>query len=191
MRLYDRRMLPLPSDRHGSRSKAPQWVSCYIPAYLKVRSVLLHCCGQSGSCLHTRTGGQYLSISRSLNPLVWTTETIVLYLSIRANHNWGIKKSQATLPLAIPVNNCTCSSCCGLLQSDLWDSRPSTALHMAGRQSYQLTSVGFARGGSEVVGSYSGHCIYSFDAVEHAHDVESLLHIPESVLRYAQLDTAM
>ena len=52
----------------------------------------------------------------------------------------------------------------------------------AGR-GYQLTAVGFARGGAEVVGSYSGHCIYAFDAVEHARDVESLLHVPEVVLR--------
>lgn len=105
LRLYDRRMLPLPSDGHGSRSKAPQWVSCYIPAHLK---------------------------------------------------------------------------------ADLWDSRPtaSPALGAAAGAGYQLTAVAFARGGTEVVGSYTGHGIYSFDSVEHARDVESLLHIPETVLRW-------
>ncbi len=92
----------LPSDGNGSRSKAPQWVHCYIPAHLK---------------------------------------------------------------------------------AELWDSRPAAAPLAAPGQGYQLTAVGFARGGTEVVGSYSGHCIYSFDGVEHARDVESLLHIPESVLR--------
>ena len=46
-----------------------------------------------------------------------------------------------------------------------------------------VTAVAFARGGSEVVGSYSGELIYSFDTAGHARDVESLLHIPDSVLR--------
>jgi hypothetical protein len=46
-----------------------------------------------------------------------------------------------------------------------------------------VTSVAFACDGSEVVGSYSGELIYSFDTAGHARDVESLLHIPDSVLR--------
>ncbi|GAB4815937.1 hypothetical protein N2152v2_002983 [Parachlorella kessleri] len=79
------------------------------------------------------------------------------------------------------------------LKADLWDSRPTaTPLASAGAaaaaagaagQGYQLTSVAFARGGAEVVGSYSGHCIYAFDSVEHARDVDSLLHTSDSVLR--------
>lgn len=53
-----------------------------------------------------------------------------------------------------------------------------------------VTAVAFARGGTELVGSYSCECIYSFDVAQHARDVEALLHIPETVLRCAWLAAA-
>lgn len=72
------------------------------------------------------------------------------------------------------------------LKSVLWDSRPPAAAASgpAGPGSYQITAVAFARGGAEVVASYSGDFIYSFDAVEHGREVEALLHAPEMALRW-------
>jgi hypothetical protein len=46
-----------------------------------------------------------------------------------------------------------------------------------------VTSVAFAAGGGELVGSYAGELIYSFDAAQHARDVEALLYIPETVTK--------
>ena len=62
-------------------------------------------------------------------------------------------------------------------------SHLKSALAGAAPVGRHVTAVAFARGGSEVVGSYSEELIYSFETAAHARDVESLLHIPESALR--------
>lgn len=73
------------------------------------------------------------------------------------------------------------------LKAAVWDSgrhpvlAAPSAPALPGRH---VTSVAFARGGAEVVGSYAGETIYSFDVAAHARDVEALLHIPDSVLRW-------
>lgn len=72
------------------------------------------------------------------------------------------------------------------LKAALWDSGRHPALAAPGAQlppGHHVTAVAFARGGSEVVGSYAGECIYSFGVAEHARDTEALLHISEAVLR--------
>jgi hypothetical protein len=74
------------------------------------------------------------------------------------------------------------------IKAALWDSgrHPGLELPEAGRQlpaGCHVTSVAFARGGSEVVASYSGELIYSFGVAAHARAVEALLHMPDTVIR--------
>ncbi|KAI3425352.1 hypothetical protein D9Q98_009116 [Chlorella vulgaris] len=76
------------------------------------------------------------------------------------------------------------------IKAALWDSgrHPGLELPEAGRQlpaGCHVTSVAFARGGSEVVASYSGELIYSFGVAAHARAVEALLHMPDTVIRAA------
>ncbi len=72
------------------------------------------------------------------------------------------------------------------LKAAIWDSgrhpvlAAPSAPALPGRH---VTAVAFARGGAEVVGSYAGEAIHSFDVAAHARDVEALLHIPDTVLR--------
>eukprot|EP00887_Chlorella_sp_A99_P002952 scaffold24.g2952.t1 len=65
------------------------------------------------------------------------------------------------------------------LKAVLWDGRPGGGGGGAGGAapapaSYQIPAVVFGRGGAEVVASYSGDFVYSFDAVDHGRDAESL-----------------
>lgn len=72
------------------------------------------------------------------------------------------------------------------LKAALWDSGRHPSLAAPGAApppGRHVTAVAFARGGAEVVGSYAGECIYSFDVALHARDAGALLHISESVLR--------
>lgn len=73
------------------------------------------------------------------------------------------------------------------LKAAIWDAgrHPALAAPSApGPPGRHVTAVAFARGGAELVGSYAGEAIYSFGVAAHARDVEALLHIPESVLRW-------
>lgn len=62
---------------------------------------------------------------------------------------------------------------------------PSHLLAAAGRGGggRAVTSVAFAGGSGQLVGSYAGELIYSFDVAQHARDLEALLHIPDSVAK--------